>query len=196
MKKNFLAAAFMILSFSVVFSLGWKEKPKTEGSASNKTIPDGKTHEAETEVTGENAGHPFYSLVFTDMNGKKVSGKELCEGNDIVVVNCFATWCPPCMAEIPSLVSMHGNLPESVALIGVSFDMGMTPLQLQGKLNKFGVTYPVYFPGENFDSFFNTEAIPDTLFVGGNGVLLDAVVGAPRDPEKFFLERISNLLER
>ncbi len=152
--------------------------------------------DSKTSNAQEKSPQSFHHISLSDLNNNTISGKDIFSKNNITIVNCFATWCPPCMREIPSLVSLNTKLPEGVALIGISFDDGMTAKELQDILGPLGINYPLYFDGGNFTCFFDMQAIPDTLFIDKHGNLLFYYVGAPANPEKFFADKTQELLKQ
>ena len=59
-------------------------------------------------------------VAFTDINGKSYAPSEL--ANKIVVVNFWATWCPSCVEEFPSLIKLRDSFGSKMALVTVSGD--------------------------------------------------------------------------
>lgn len=88
----------------------------------------------------------------------------------IVVVNVFATWCSPCVTEVPDFVKTRNTYPEnSVAMLGVSIDDSkpeVVSFIAEQKLN-----YPVYRVGEEFSAKYKIESIPQTYIHDRSGKL-------------------------
>jgi peroxiredoxin len=96
----------------------------------------------------------------------------------IVVLNFWATWCPPCVAEMPSLERLHRSLsPEGLSVITVSVD------EDEGDLRRFvaehGLTLPVLKDpgGRVAASEYRTTGWPETFVLDREGRLLQHVVG-------------------
>jgi len=88
----------------------------------------------------------------------------------IVVVNFFATWCPPCILEIPGLIEVRKQYPESeLMLISVSFDTDMDKLeQFMGKAK---LNYPVYMGTQDTAEAFQVIGLPKLLVYNKKGAL-------------------------
>jgi cytochrome c biogenesis protein CcmG/thiol:disulfide interchange protein DsbE len=96
----------------------------------------------------------------------------------IVVLNFWATWCPPCVAEMPSLERLHRALgPEGLSVVTVSTDEG------EGDLRRFvaerALTLPVLKdPGGRVAAGeYRTTGYPETFVLDREGRLLQHVVG-------------------
>lgn len=88
----------------------------------------------------------------------------------IVVVNVFATWCAPCVTEVPDFVKAHGIYPEDrLAMLGVSIDDNTE--ELVNFLAEQNISYPVYRVGEEFTDKYRIEGIPQTYIHDQNGKL-------------------------
>jgi thiol-disulfide isomerase/thioredoxin len=118
----------------------------------------------------EAIGKPF-ELSFNDaISGQSVSIKELV--GKVVVIDFWATWCGPCVAEMPTMKELYAKYkPQGVEFIGVSLD---SPESMGGldKLKAFvkenGITWPQYYQGRGWESEFSgswgISGIP-TLFI-------------------------------
>jgi len=93
-----------------------------------------------------------------------------------VVVNFFASWCPPCNGEAPDLAAFARAHPE-VDFVGV--DVNDKQGDAQAFVTKYGLPYDVvYDPNGAVGGQWNVNAIPATFFIDKDGVVRDSIVGA------------------
>ncbi len=85
----------------------------------------------------------------------------------VVVVNFFATWCPPCREEIPGLVEISKERAEDVVIIGLSVDKTVTPLPKF--LEQYGVTYEVVRAHTDIQQLFAVNSIPHNVVLNKEG---------------------------
>jgi peroxiredoxin len=96
----------------------------------------------------------------------------------IVVLNFWATWCPPCVEEMPSLVEMQRRMKtKGVTVIGVSVDVD------QSAYNRFLKDHNVNLvtvrdPGQKSSSLYGTFKFPETYIIDRNGVMRRKFIGA------------------
>lgn len=114
----------------------------------------------------ENAAAPDFSL--TDLAGKPLRLADF--KGKLLVLNFWATWCPPCRAEIPDFISMHKEYADrGLAIVGVSVDQ-LTPSRLKEWVTKAGINYPVALASEEIVADYRPgEYIPATILVDGGG---------------------------
>ncbi|WP_320173862.1 TlpA disulfide reductase family protein [Maridesulfovibrio sp.] len=81
----------------------------------------------------------------------------------VVLVNFWATWCPPCRAEIPELIELRKKFSDDdLVMIGVSVDQDSDAVdEFMLKNEKFN--YPVYFAAEDVGASFRIQSIPRTM---------------------------------
>jgi cytochrome c biogenesis protein CcmG, thiol:disulfide interchange protein DsbE len=99
----------------------------------------------------------------------------------VVLLNFWATWCPPCVAEMPSLERLHRDLgPEGLAVLTVSADDDIA--ELRGFVKRHGLTLPVLLDpdGRNAGRAYRTTGYPETFVLDRSGILLHHYVGAAR----------------
>lgn len=99
----------------------------------------------------------------------------------VVLINFFASWCPPCLEEIPSLVKIREDIPASeVTILGVSVDEN--PKALEAFLDKMDINYPVVRGTGDVIRFFGINSIPRLFIYDRNGALaVDNVGLVPHD---------------
>lgn len=89
----------------------------------------------------------------------------------VVMLNFFATWCPPCRAEIPEIVKMRKKFPEDkVAVIGLSVDE--TANVVEPFMAKTGINYPVYMATKEITDAFRVSQVPHNAFFDPAGKLV------------------------
>ena len=121
----------------------------------------------------------------TDVNGNAVNTAEVFAKNKVTVVNIWASWCPPCVGEIPELDKMNKELSEKgCGVIGL-LDDGEDPQGLEDAkdiLQDVGATYlNMIFPYK-ISANVAFQAYPTTFFVDSNGTIIgEPVVGAAPD---------------
>lgn len=95
-----------------------------------------------------------------------------------LVINFWATWCPPCVAEMPSLERLHRALSrDGLVVLGVSADEDEAALDQFVK--KAGLTFPILRdPGGVVASgSYRTTGYPETFVVDARGVIKETYVG-------------------
>lgn len=110
----------------------------------------------------------------------------------VVMLNFFATWCPPCREEIPDLVSLAPKYEGKVVIVGLSVDEDASTLPAFLKRPK--VDYPVYRASEDVIRAFNVRTIPHNVFYGKNGRL--ALMGSGMVSKKELTEIFDSLGEQ
>jgi len=126
----------------------------------------------------ESVGKPF-DLEFTDaIKGTPISMKDL--RGKVVVVDFWATWCGPCLDEMPRMKELYARYhDQGVEFIGVSLDYAKE----EGGLDKLKeyvarreIPWPQYYQGKGWESPFSSswgiEAIPAVFVVGPDGKLV------------------------
>lgn len=96
----------------------------------------------------------------------------------VVVLNFWATWCPPCVTEMPSLERLHRSLgPEGLAVVTVSTDEDEEILK--EFVARYGLSLPVLLDpgGRTAAAAYRTAGFPETFVLDRQGVLLRHYVG-------------------
>ena len=125
----------------------------------------------------ETAAQKLFSFHTTDLDGNPVD-ESVFDKYDLVMLNFWAYWCPPCIQEIPELEKLHQEYPN-VLLLGVIVDDSDME-ETRAILENAGATYPVLFPeGDLATLAAKCEYVPTTFFLKPNGMLAgEPVIGS------------------
>lgn len=112
---------------------------------------------------------------FTIQDGSQTVRLDQYRGQ-VVLLNFWATWCPPCVDELPSLIALHHRLPQLV-ILGVSADQDADAYQ------RFLLDYHVDFPTIRQPSLaiqhlYGTQQIPETYVIDRQGHLIRKFVSS------------------
>ncbi len=108
---------------------------------------------------------------------------------NILVVNFFATWCPPCRLEMPDIVNAYNkNKDNGLAIIAVSTDNNM--IDIAKFMDEFDIEFPVYLADEALQRKHSIQKIPTTLIYEPNGDLFHTANGMI---DEAFINRLMSL---
>lgn len=178
MKK--LALLLLILSFGWIVSCN-SETPDQE--AETKT-------NSKNEVLGiEEISEKFYlqtftkpiafpDLIFETLNGKQIGPAEM--KDKVLFINFWATWCPPCLKELPDMEKLNNQLKDSPFLMLV-INSGEREEIVKKFVKKHAYQFQIALDENRLHSTgFGIQGLPTTLLVDRKGILLAQAVG-PRD---------------
>lgn len=124
-------------------------------------------------------GQPIPSVTLTDLDGRQVALPSAWAGRT-TLVNLWATWCAPCLKEMPELQAFSHDQPASgVQVVGIALDDAAA---VRAFLQQHGVRYPILVdspgPADAGVRLGNVAGVlPYTLLVGADGRLLKTRVG-------------------
>ena len=118
------------------------------------------------------------NLAFTTADGG--SGSLADYGGEPLVVNFFASWCPPCRAELPDFEAVHQDVGDQVTFVGVNQDF--TEETWRAFVAESQVTYDTVFqPNSEIWNELGTGAMPTTAFISADGELVELWAGLLTD---------------
>ncbi|MBA4538575.1 TlpA family protein disulfide reductase [Bacillus aquiflavi] len=152
MIKKVIAAIILFGLLTTVIVQAMEREPKTGIQIGDKA-PD---FELKT-LTGE-------TVKLSDYKGKKV------------ILNFWATWCPPCRAEMPDMQKFYEKMGTDEVILAVNLDPGA---DVQGFMTEMGATFPVLLDEEeSVMKTYKILSIPTTFFIDSEGVIRQKYTGA------------------
>lgn len=163
---------------------------------SNSTAEEPVTEKKETVVSNEPvttteppavaSALPSLQMINTDNQSFDLSqfkGKK-------IFVNLWATWCPPCRAEIPSIERLASKTDRAkVEFVMLSLDDDFIKAKIYAANNKMKI--PVYYPTGNLPQLFNVEGIPTTFIFNEKGEIIYEHTGGLDYDTKEFAEMLN-----
>jgi peroxiredoxin len=109
------------------------------------------------------------NFTLTDLSGKNWTLKDL--RGKVVLLNFWATWCPPCRKEMPDLETLYRRFgPQGLVILGVSDEEAV---KVQPFIAQQKVTYPVLLdPGRKVNELFQIDGIPKTFIYDREGKIV------------------------
>jgi peroxiredoxin len=115
------------------------------------------------------------AFVATDLDGRQISTASL--RGKVVLVNFWATWCPPCRAEIPDLVALQARYKDHLQIIGISQDSGSLD-EVRRFAAEHHINYPTVMSTPEIEGLFpGVYALPTTFVIDRDGKLAQKHVG-------------------
>jgi thiol-disulfide isomerase/thioredoxin len=112
----------------------------------------------------------------------------------VTVVDLFATWCGPCIAEIPrfnQLYNAYQGRPD-VAIVGIA--VASPRRSLESKIQQLGIKYPVLIGETTLSAFGEFEAFPTTVVIGKDGKIYKSYRGSTPNKVNNIKQDIEHLL--
>ncbi len=99
----------------------------------------------------------------------------------VVLINFWATWCPPCIKEMPTFTKLQEKYKDDFLIIGVLYEKNKDLKEIEAFMDKYGMNFPVTISEEeNFrmaKNFDDVKRIPESFLYGKDGKFLEKYVG-------------------
>jgi cytochrome c biogenesis protein CcmG, thiol:disulfide interchange protein DsbE len=180
----FVATTFaLVAAVGAAALLGWGDDSQASGGSSDGDQVDlspqgqlpGSVAEVRLGALDGGADHTLGELI----------------GTKPVVLNFFASWCAPCLTEMPGFEAVHQSLGDQLTMVGMAYDD--QPEDALDTVERTGVTYPTYSDLDGTAiTYFGGLAMPTTVFIDASGEVKD-VVSRPLGEDEL-RDKISDLL--
>jgi peroxiredoxin len=155
------------------------------------SVTGGSVIDSQISVPQQGFFAPDFTLETT--TGEMLTMSDL-RGN-VVLVNFWASWCPPCRAEMPAMETAFNKYKDRgfmiLAVNSTIQDQKSSAIEFA---EEYGLTFPVLFDYDgSATDIYRIDALPTSFFIDRDGIIQDIVVGGPM-PEALLSERIEKLL--
>ncbi len=164
-KKQWINAAFILAIILMLFTpIGFKLKVM----ASRLLSSSAAMMKAELQV-------PLDSYKWELKDTKMEHFQFDTQKGKVVLVNFWATWCAPCIAEMPSMQNLYNDYGDKVTFMFVTNEEEQKVLDF---LNRKNYDLPVYFPQSKEPKVLSSKVLPTTYIINKEGKLIVAETGA------------------
>jgi len=128
-------------------------------------------------VLDKSVSAPNFTL--PDLDGNMVSLSDY--KGKVVLLNIWATWCPPCVEEMPSMEKLYQELKdEGFEILAVSVDVSGAK-EVIPFMKKHKLSFPALTDTKgDIKSLYQTTGVPESFIIDRNGIIVEKVIG-PRD---------------
>jgi len=167
---------FSLLVLGVLFS----------GCDSKSTIDGNVLAKQKKEEVNTNFEPQSFALITTDE--KFISFTSTAQGLDFdefkgkkaVLIDVFATWCPPCIEEIPTLKELKEKYKDQFEIVSVLFEKDKTKEEIEAFIKEHGINYPITMGEENFrlaKELGDIKKVPEMFLFSKDGRFVNKFVG-------------------
>ena len=122
-------------------------------------------------------GFPAPDFTFPDINGKMTSLSDY--SGKVVIVNIWATWCPSCVDEMPSMETLYQKLKgEKFEILAVSID-SLGVKAVAPFMKKYKLTFPALIDSAGIiRTGYRTTGVPESFIIDKDGILVKKIIGS------------------
>lgn len=131
-----------------------------------------------------------YNWTYMDMEGNSYHFSDL--KGEVVFLNLWASWCPPCIAEMPSIQKLYEDYKGRVKFILLSNE---DPAEVQSFLQENEFSLPAYIQSSNLPASLGASSIPKTYIISKKGEIIYSKTGSAKWHGEKVHELLDSLLE-
>lgn len=140
------------------------------------------------------AGFTAPDFTLTSLDGTEYTLSEL--KGQAVLVNLWATWCPPCRAEMPAIEKMYQEYKDQgLVVLAVDMTYQDDPQKVAPFAQEYGLTFPILLDQTGAaGSAYQLRSLPSSYFIDRFGIIQEVVIGGPM-AEALLRTRIEQILK-
>ena len=184
-RKNFLFIALMVLLAVVLLN------PNAKAWLLKGLLSSGVFNFDAKKEAAMTTGTAFTSLSFTDKDGNRLNTGDL--KGKVIFINFWATWCPPCIAEMGSVNALYNALKTDDRFIFIMADADNDPDKSKAFMSKHHYDLPVYQLAGPVPAGLFTGTLPTTLIIDADGLLVKKHEGVANYDTKEMIDFMKGL---
>jgi thiol-disulfide isomerase/thioredoxin len=146
-----------------------------DGKTTAQVIEEDKVEALQKKVSLTTLDGETIELSFSNnvLVSKELEGK-------IVLINFWATWCPPCIEELPALNNLYEKYGDIFEIVGVLYEKEKTKEDIQTFAKEHNIKFPITLGENNFEAakmFDNVQKVPESFLFSQDGFLFAKYVG-------------------
>ena len=160
--SNILTAIIILLLVTLTFSpafKGWTMQNLMKIGLFQPEIPKGSENPQNLP--------PIEEAAFKDGEGKTIVLSE--QKGKVVFINFWATWCPPCIAEMPSINKLYNQFKDDKNVLFLMVDLDNNYANSSAFMTKGGYNLPVYTSSSGIPAAYFSGSLPATVILDKNG---------------------------
>ncbi|MEQ8924733.1 MAG: TlpA disulfide reductase family protein [Fulvivirga sp.] len=148
---------------------------------------------ADTETDSDTEQKVDYNFKLKNLNGETVSLDDY--KGKVIFLNIWATWCAPCIAEMPNIQSLYDKIDkDKIAFVMLSMDN--SEAKAKKFIDKKGFTFPTFMAASDVPDLFRVPSIPTTFVISKDGKVASKNIGMANYDKKKFREFLEELAEK
>lgn len=148
---------------------------------------------ADTELEAGEKELADYNFMLKDLDGKTINLKDY--KGKVIFMNLWATWCPPCVAEMPGIQELYDEVNrDNVVFIMLSMDD--SEIKPKKFIDKKGYTLPVYMAASRVPDIYRSPSIPTTFVISADGRIVSKKVGMAKYNTRSFIKFMKEEAEK
>jgi len=182
-----LLAVGLVVALVVLPGCGRSDEQATEAGTA-----EGTTQADESSDTGTTEGKLPPAFDLPDLDGNRMTLADF--AGKVVVLDLWATWCPPCRQEIPFLVELYEeNKDAGLVVVGIGLDDGGAGA-LKPFVEQNGVTYTILVGNRDVGQAYKLQGIPTTFVLDRDGRIAAKHLGFRPSDADVMREEVARLL--
>ncbi|MGG4443757.1 peroxiredoxin family protein [Brevibacillus fortis] len=174
MKKNIVVIVLLLglVGWGAYDTIQKNDVREARRSSSEQSTPDSSL------TVGINQGNLAPDFELNTLDGQSIKLSDL-RGKK-VIANMWATWCPPCRAEMPDMQKFYEKYKdENVTILAVNMTTSEKNVEsIPAFLQEFEITFPVVLDEKNeVADMYQVVALPSSFLIDSNGVIQQKVIG-------------------
>jgi len=189
-KRDIIELSIVVVVFLVIYITG--SQAEVFGKVQQAVLITGVVNASELDA--DDVVDADYNFRLVNEEGNKIDVRDL-KGKTIFI-NIWATWCPPCVAEMPNINSLYNKIEnkEDIVFLMISHDDEMRTARAW--IKRKGFDFPIYKLATPLPDVFETNVVPSTFVVSPKGKIVVSKTGMANYDTKRFKKYLLKLAEK